>query len=389
MIAAAVVIGQASLSTADRVVGQATLAPADHKGRPNIKTAVVHHAAPGIQSLPGNVDIGWLCAITFVLAAVACAVVTPLVRRMAFRVGVFDEPDGDRRVHTEPTPRLGGIAIFLGFMLALFTTLNFALTHSYVIHHYLDTPDLAHLIGLLFGGTLMMGVGLWDDIMAMRPRHKFLAQLVVSLVAVVMYGFTIDQLKVPHFGLVDFGWFAVPFSIFWYMGMVNAINFLDGLDGLVAGVTLISSLTMLVVSIWKGQYLVAITMAALAGSAAGFLPFNYNPARIFMGDGGSLFIGFVLASAAVEGKAKGAIAISLVVPFLIILAFPILDTANVIVKRLRAGTPLFAADRSHTHHRLLDLGLSQRAAVNVIYAVCGALCAIVLVLARPGGPHLF
>jgi UDP-GlcNAc:undecaprenyl-phosphate GlcNAc-1-phosphate transferase len=119
------------------------------------------------------------------------------------------------------------------------------------------------------------------------------------------------------------------------------------------------------------------------------LPFNYNPARIFMGDGGSLFIGFVLASAAVVGKAKGAIAISLVVPFLIILAFPILDTAHVIMRRLRAGTPLFAADRSHTHHRLLDLGLSQRAAVNLIYAVCGVLCLLVLVLARPGGPHLF
>jgi len=125
------------------------------------------------------------------------------------------------------------------------------------------------------------------------------------------------------------------------------------------------------------------------GGATGFLRWNFKPAKIFMGDGGSLFIGFVLASAAVEGKAKGAIAISLVVPFLIILAFPILDTAHVIMRRLRSGAPLFAADRSHTHHKLLDLGLSQRAAVNLIYAVCGVLCALVLVLARPGGPHLF
>jgi UDP-GlcNAc:undecaprenyl-phosphate GlcNAc-1-phosphate transferase len=347
------------------------------------------HPVPGLQALPGDVNIIWICLITFVIAGLACAGVTPLIRRMAFKVGVFDQPDDDRRVHTQPTPRLGGIAIYLGFMLALFTTLNFALTHSFVIHHYLDTPDLAHVIGLLFGGTLMLGVGLWDDVMSMRARDKFVAQFVVALVAVVMYGFTIQQMKVPHFGFIDLGWFAVPFSIFWYMGMVNAINFLDGLDGLVTGVTLIAALTMIVVSVWKGQYLVAITMAALAGAAAGFLPFNYNPARIFMGDGGSLFIGFVLASAAVVGKAKGAIAISLVVPFLIILAFPILDTAHVIMRRLRAGTPLFAADRSHTHHRLLDLGLSQRAAVNLIYAVCGVLCLLVLVLARPGGPHLF
>ena len=127
---------------------------------------VVHHAvatprpAPGLQALPGDVNIIWICVITFVIAGLACAGVTPLIRRMAFKVGVFDQPDDDRRVHTQPTPRLGGIAIYLGFMLALFTTLNFALTHSFVIHHYLDTPDLAHVIGLLFGGTLMMGVGL-------------------------------------------------------------------------------------------------------------------------------------------------------------------------------------------------------------------------------------
>jgi UDP-GlcNAc:undecaprenyl-phosphate GlcNAc-1-phosphate transferase len=335
-----------------------------------------------------NIEIGWLCALTFALAALTCVAVTPLVRRMAFAVGVFDEPDADRRTHTQPTPRLGGIAIYLGFTLALFATLNLALRHSYVIHHWLSTADLGRMIGLLFGGTLMMGVGLWDDIMGSSAQRKFVAQLLVALISVLLYGFTIYTVKLPHFGYVDLAWFAVPFSLFWYLGMVNAVNFLDGLDGLVSGVTLIAALTLIVVSLWHNQYLVAITMCALAGSTAGFLPFNYNPARIFMGDGGSLFIGFVLASAAVMGTEKGAVAISLVVP-LIVLGLPIFDTASVIVKRMRRGSPLFAADRSHVHLQLLDRGLSQRQVVALIYVVSGILGAVAIALSRPGGPHVF
>jgi UDP-GlcNAc:undecaprenyl-phosphate GlcNAc-1-phosphate transferase len=341
---------------------------------------------PGVH--PININIWWLCGITFALAAIACAAVTPLVRRMAFAVGVFDEPDADRRIHSHPTPRLGGIAIYVGFMLSLFTVLNIALTHTDEIRKYLGNADLAHLIGLLFGGTLMMGVGLWDDIMTMSPKRKFLAQLGVAAIAVIMYGFTIVDVQLPKFGYLDLTWFAIPFSLFWYMGMVNAINFLDGLDGLVAGVTLIASVTLILVSLWHNQYLVAITMCALAGATAGFLPFNYNPARIFMGDGGSLFIGFVLASAAVMGTEKKAVAISLIIP-LLVLALPILDTAAAIVRRIRRGAPLFAADRGHVHHQLLDLGLSQRQAVNLIYVVCGLLGALALALSRPGGPHVF
>lgn len=342
---------------------------------------------PGVHAAIVNINIWWLCGITFVLSAIACALVTPLVRKMAFAVGVFDEPDEDRRIHAHPTPRLGGIAIYVGFMLSLFTVLNLALTHTDEIRKYLTNGDLAHLIGLLFGGTLMLGVGLWDDIMAMSPKRKLLAQLGVAAVVVILYGFTIVDVRLPRFGYLDLAWFAVPFSLFWYLGMVNAINFLDGLDGLVAGVTVIASITLILVSLWHNQYLVAITMCALAGATAGFLPFNYNPARIFMGDGGSLFIGFVLASAAVMGTEKKAVAISLVLP-LLVLALPIVDTAVAIVRRLRRGAPLFSADRGHVHHQLLDLGLSQRQAVNLIYVVCGLLGALAIALSRPGGPHL-
>jgi UDP-GlcNAc:undecaprenyl-phosphate/decaprenyl-phosphate GlcNAc-1-phosphate transferase len=340
-----------------------------------------------VDPRPLNINIYWLCAMTFVLAGVACAVVTPLVRRMAFAVGVFDEPDDDRRVHAQPTPRLGGVAIFIGFMLALFAMLDVALNNNYVIHHYLGTKDLAQVIGLLFGGTLMLGVGLWDDIMGMRPQVKFLAQFLVALVIIVLYGFTILGFTLPHVGYVALGILAIPFSLFWYLGMVNAINFMDGLDGLVTGVTLIASVTMVIVSWWHHEYLVAITMCALGGAAAGFLPFNYNPARIFMGDGGSLFIGFVLASAAVMGTEKVAVGISLLVP-LLVLALPIVDTARVIVQRLRNRAPLFDPDRSHMHHRLLDVGLSQRQVVNLIYLVCFVLGAIAIALSRPGGPHV-
>jgi len=343
----------------------------------------IRHVAPRLHL---NINIFVLCALTFAIAALASVLVTPLVRRMAFAVGVFDEPDGERRVHTQPTPRLGGIALYFGFMLSLFATLSLALAHSDVILRYLSHQDMARIIGLLFGGTLMMGVGLWDDIMGMSARRKLVAQLAVSLVAVVMYGFTIHGLKLPHFGYVDLGWFAIPFSLFWYLGMVNAINFADGLDGLVAGVALIASITLTVVSLWRGEYLVAITMCALAGAAAGFLPYNYNPARIFMGDGGALFVGFVLASAAVMGTEKAAAAISLLVP-LLVLALPILDTAAVIARRLHVRAPLFAADRHHVHHRLLDLGLSQRQAVNLIYLVCTILGAVAITLAMRA--HVF
>lgn len=325
--------------------------------------------------------------MTFVLAAASCAIVTPLVRRMAFAVGVFDEPDDDRRVHTQPTPRLGGVAIFIGFMLALFAMLNVALNNNFVIHHYLGTRDLAEVIGLLFGATLMLGIGLWDDIMRMRPQAKLLAQFVVAIVMIALYKFTILGFSLPHFGYIALGVLAIPFSLFWYLGMVNAINFMDGLDGLVTGVTLIASITMVIVSWWHHEYLVAITMCALGGAAAGFLPFNYNPARIFMGDGGSLFIGFVLASAAVMGTEKVAVGISLLVP-LLVLALPILDTARVIAQRLGKRAPLFDADRTHMHHRLLDVGLSQRQVVNLIYLVCFILGAIAIVLSRPGGPHV-
>jgi UDP-GlcNAc:undecaprenyl-phosphate/decaprenyl-phosphate GlcNAc-1-phosphate transferase len=335
-----------------------------------------------------NINIYWLCGLTFILAAASCAIITPLVRRMAFALGVFDEPDDDRRVHTQPTPRLGGLAIFIGFMLALFAMLNVALNNNFVIHHYLGTRDLALIIGLLFGGTLMLGVGLWDDIMGMRPGRKFLAQLLVATITIILYKFTVFGFTLPHFGYVSLGWLAIPFSLFWYLGMVNAINFMDGLDGLVTGVTIIASITMVVVSWWHHEYLVAITMCALGGAAAGFLPFNYNPARIFMGDGGSLFIGFVLASAAVMGTEKVAVGISLLVP-LLVLALPILDTARVIAQRVGRRVPLFDADRSHVHHQLLDFGFSQRQVVNLIYLVCCILGAIAIVLSRPGGPHVF
>jgi UDP-GlcNAc:undecaprenyl-phosphate GlcNAc-1-phosphate transferase len=335
-----------------------------------------------------NVNIYVLCAGTFVLALAATALITPLVLRMAIKLGHFDRPVSERHVHTEPTPRIGGVAIYLGFMLALFVTLNVALLNNTVIKHYLDTPDLARVIGLLFGGTLMMGVGLWDDVMGMRPRNKFIAQFAVAAIAVLFYGFTIYHLRLPHFGLVELGWFGIPFSLFWYLGMVNAINFLDGLDGLVAGYTVIAAVALTVISLLKGQYLVAITTCAIAGSAAGFLPYNYNPARIFMGDGGSLFIGFVLATVGVMGTEKEAVAISLVVP-LLILALPILDTAKVIARRLHKGAPLSLADREHVHHQLLDLGLTQRQAVLLIYAVCGVLGVVAIVLSLPKGPHVF
>lgn len=355
---------------------------------PLLLAAAAARAPLALGGVHFDINIYWLCAITFALSFLAAMFITPLVIRMAVQLGHYDVPDGERRVHEAPTPRIGGIAIYIAFMLALFTTLSLALTHNAIISRYLDNPDLARMIGLLFGGTLMMGVGLWDDVMTMRARDKFLAQLVVALIAVVFYGFTVYHLRLGPLGLVELGWFGIPFSLFWYLGMVNAINFLDGLDGLVAGYTVIACAALTIISLLKGQYLVAITTCAIGGAAAGFLPFNWSPARVFMGDGGALFIGFVLATIGVVGTEKQAVAISLVIP-LLILALPILDTAKVIARRIHKGAPLGGADRAHVHHQLLDLGLSPRQAVLLIYAVCGVLGVIAVVLSLPKGPHIF
>ncbi|HEV7178476.1 MAG TPA: MraY family glycosyltransferase [Candidatus Baltobacteraceae bacterium] len=343
----------------------------------------------------------------FAIAAAVSALGTPLIIRLATHLGVIDTIHEERRVHKVPTPRTGGVAVFFGFAFGLFAVLGFALSSPYMlfpsiahlgVHQKLDAIsdqfDAVHkLVGLLFGSMLILGVGLWDDIMQMRPRNKFLAQIVVALIS-MLYGFVIPGMNNPFdhnpaTNWIDFPtWASIPLTLLWYVGMMNAINFIDGLDGLLAGFAAISSVFIFAISVLHANPVVALVVVTLAGAALGFLPYNFNPAKVFLGDSGSLFIGYVFATVSIIGTSKTAIAISIVVP-VVVLALPIIDTAAAIVRRAKAGKKITEADRGHFHHQLIfRFGLNVRQAVLLIYAVCFVLGIVALALSG-GFTHVF
>jgi len=332
------------------------------------------------------VKIEWLYVLAIVVAALTSAFATPRVRRMARQIGVL-AAGGDRDMHTEPKPRIGGIAVYLGFAFALFVAFGVGTSTRAYFHR---AQDLHALLGLLFGSTLIMLVGVWDDVMGMRPRAKFLAQIVVALVS-MGYGFVIDGFDMPF----DLGgityvnlpfYVAYPVTLVFYLGMMNAINFLDGLDGLLSGVTAISGLFLAAIALAHGHTLAALALFALVGGALGFLPYNFAPATIFLGDTGSLFIGYVFATVSIIVTAKIAITVSLLVP-LVALALPVVDTAVAIFRRARAGKAITEADRGHFHHILVfRFGLNVKQAVLLIYAVSFALGAAAYFLS--GGSHV-
>jgi UDP-GlcNAc:undecaprenyl-phosphate GlcNAc-1-phosphate transferase len=316
-------------------------------------------------------------------AFVTALLATPQVRRLALKVGVLDAV-GDRRMHAEPKPRIGGIAVYLGLVFALFVSIGFAL-HTTLFHSANDTQDF---FGLLFGGTLIMLVGVWDDIMGMRPRNKFIAQIVVAIVSMI-YGFHIPGFEIPGSGkyvnlppYIDY-----PITLVWYLGMMNAINFLDGLDGLLAGVTAISGIFLFAIATAHGHVGAALVLCALVGGALGFLPYNFNPAKIFLGDTGSLLIGYVFATVSLLITAKIAVTVSLLVP-LVALALPVVDTAAAIFRRFRAGKAITEADRGHFHHILVfRFGLNVKQAVLLIYAVSFLLGMAAYLLSGSSGSH--
>jgi UDP-GlcNAc:undecaprenyl-phosphate GlcNAc-1-phosphate transferase len=308
-----------------------------------------------------------MLAVVALLAAFTTAYATPLVRKLALSVGMLDET-GERRMHDVPKPRIGGIAVFLGFAFALFSILGYLIARNQLR----DFEKIHDIIGLLFGATLILMVGIWDDIMGLRPRNKFVAQIVVAGIS-LLYGFVIKDVENPfHRG--DYIHFAVPWnyalSLIWYVGMMNAINFIDGLDGLLSGLTAISGFSLAIIAVGHGHPELALVLAALVGGALGFLPYNYNPATIILGDSGALFIGFVFATVSIIGTSKTAFTISLLIP-LVVLALPILDTAVTIIRRTSKGKKITEGDRGHFHHQLVfRFGLNVRQAVLLIYALC-------------------
>ena len=294
-------------------------------------------------------------AVALVCAALISFATTPPVRVLAHKLGAIDIPQDNRRMHKQPIPRLGGLAIYLGFVVTALV--------------FLDLSPL--LITVLLGGTGIVVLGMLDDIFRLRASLKFLFQIGFAFIA-VWQGVTVEQITL--FGrTIDFGGFSILITVLWIVGLTNAINLIDGLDGLSCGVSTISAFSLLLVAILMGQNPDSILMTGiLAGACLGFLPFNTNPAKIFMGDTGALFLGYTLSVISVGGVLKLHTVVSVIIP-LLIFALPLFDTTFAILRRIIHGKSPFEPDRGHLHHRLIDMGLNQKQTVAVLYATCALL----------------
>ena len=303
-------------------------------------------------------DIGYVL-LTMLLAAVVSLAATPLVKMLAGKVGAADVSKDNRRMHDHPIPRLGGLAIFLGFMFAALLMIP------------MDTPKQ----GMLLGAVIIVVLGIFDDIHALPAIPKFIVQIVAALVA-VLSGNRIEVLSNPNIFSDNpvwvLGWLSIPVTVIWIVAITNAVNLIDGLDGLACGVSTISSVTMLVIALLVSELDVAMLLGALAGACIGFLPYNFNPAKIFMGDTGATFLGYIMATVSVQGMFKMYNIISFVVPFLI-LGLPIFDVCFAVIRRVSKGQSPMRPDRSHVHHRLIDMGLSQKQTVGVLYVISAIL----------------
>ncbi|MDV3351397.1 MraY family glycosyltransferase [Leptothoe sp. LEGE 181152] len=320
----------------------------------------------------------------YILAAVTAftvvLVVTPIVKTIALKHQRVDLPS-DRKVHHQPMVRLGGIAICLGTLLALFIV--------WITGGVAQLP-LSMLSGywvVLLGSIGFFAIGLSDDLFNLSPLFRLGLQCVIASL-VWMMGVRIDFLTLPGFGLVHLGWLSLPLTVFWLTGVVNAINWIDGLDGLASGIGIIAAATSFLICLYTGQLAAALIGIALVGSLLGFLLFNFNPAQIFMGDGGSYFIGFLLSSIGVTGLVKSATVTAILLP-LLVLAVPLGDMTLVILARLRGGVSPFLADKRHLHHRLLNAGLPHRLTVLVMYALTWWASSLALLFVGiPSGPML-
>jgi len=302
---------------------------------------------------------------------------TPVVRRVARRLGAIDYPGG-RRINTRPTPRLGGVAIYIGFLVAalLFMVITRIELHRAGGEMFIRMPirlqtDRA-LLGIMLGGTFLLAVGIYDDIRGMRPAVKF-AAMVAAAAILIPFGLATEFVTHPLTGkTVAVGNWGAAFTVAWVVVVVNVINIIDGVDGLAAGISAIAGMTLLLTAAAKGDAVAVSLAAALIGATLGFLRHNFNPARIFMGDSGSMFLGYVLGGLSVMGLYKSYTALSLAVPILP-LGVPIADTVFAIIRRFRSGRPIYLPDREHLHHRLLARGLTQRQTVFILYLVSALL----------------
>ena len=287
----------------------------------------------------------------FFVTGILSFLLTPPVKRLAHRIGAIDVPKDARRMHKKPIPRLGGLAIYISFV---------------IVSLVLGQWNMQNFT-ILIGSAILVVLGIFDDRNALSAKFELITN--PNLFSGELY--------------VKFGALAIPITIIWIVAITNAVNLIDGLDGLAVGVSAIACMTMLAVSLLIGEVPIAILLAVLAGACVGFMPFNLNPASIFMGDTGSTFLGFMLATLSIQGMFKVYAIISFAVPFLI-LGLPIFDTAFAFTRRILSGRSPFSPDRGHVHHRLIDMGFNQKQTVAILYIISTVLGLLAVVLTTSG-----
>jgi len=309
----------------------------------------------------------WLLYIAvFAFAFTICLLTTPFAKRMSIKLGAIDYPK-KRGLHKEPIPRMGGLAIVLGFVLTMI-----------ILSPFKEEIRTLQFVGFIAGALVIVILGMIDDIYNLGAKLKFAVQIAAALI-VVLTGTTIDLVTWPVPAYLD--GFSIPFTMIWIIGVTNAVNFIDGVDGLAAGVSSICATTIMILCILTGSPLAVVLMAALAGSCLGFLPRNFNPAEIIMGDTGATFLGYVLAVSSILGVFKSYALLAVLIAVLC-LALPILDTAFAMLRRALNGKPIMGADRGHLHHRLIDRGYNQKQTVLILYgisAISGLLAILIAV----------
>jgi len=286
----------------------------------------------------------------FIVAFVVAYVLTPFFKRLANSLKIMDIPSA-RKVHRAPIARTGGMAVFCGFVVAVVAF----------------QPMTLQLLGILFGGGIILSIGMIDDGFNMRPWVKLLGQCVGAAIP-ILFGVLIPVVTNPFGGVISLGIFAYPLTLFWFLVLMNTMNLIDGLDGLASGISAIASAFLAVIAFLSFQWFAATLMVAICGASLAFLRYNFSPAEIFLGDCGSMFIGYMLAVASIAGCLKSPATISFLIP-LIVLGIPIYDTAFAIVRRIKKRKPIFLADNLHIHHRLIGLGLSHKQAVLLLYSI--------------------
>ena len=308
--------------------------------------------------------------LALLVALVVSFLMTPVVKTFAYKVGAIDVPKDARRMHKVPIPRLGGLAIFIGFIVSILLFVKI-------------TPEMK---SILLGAVIIVVLGVVDDIMALPALLKFVVQIIAALIP-ALSGVQIIAFSNPNIFSDNLYWvlgnLSIPFTVLWIVAITNSVNLIDGLDGLANGVSAISATTMLVIALVGGQSQVAIVLAALVGACVGFMPYNMNPAKMFMGDTGATFLGYILATMSIQGLFKYYAVISFVVPFLI-LGLPIFDTAFAFIRRIAHGQSPMHADRSHIPHRLIDTGPNQKQAVATLYVISAILGLSAVVLTTGG-----